>query len=188
MGPADIQPVPADDPTELMLRMINGHCLQQAIYTTAVLGIADLLAFGPMDTAGLATAAGAEEASLLRLLRALASVGILIEEPDGRFALTQVGTTLRADAPNSVRDRALYYGSPVMWGVWGNMLHSVRTGKSACVYVHGVPFYEHLMRYPEAGRPFNRYMGETSERATPRRCFGPTTSPGSGRSWTSAED
>jgi O-methyltransferase domain len=51
-------------------------------------------------------------------------------------------------------------------GVWGELLHSVRTGESACARVHGVPFYEHLLRRPEAGGPFNRYMGSTSERHT----------------------
>jgi hypothetical protein len=43
------------------------------------------------------------------------------------------------------------------------MLGSIRTGEPACERVHGLPFYEHLMRNPEAGGPFNRYMGKTSE-------------------------
>jgi hypothetical protein len=69
-------------------------------------------------------------------------------------------------APGSVRDRALYYGSSVMWRVWGGLLHSVQTGESACRHVHGVSFYEHLLRHPEVGDPFNRYMAKTSERHT----------------------
>jgi hypothetical protein len=153
---------PPTDPTEPMLRMLNGHCLQQALHVTAVLGLADLLTAGPRDAAGLAEAAGADPAALLRLLRALDSVGVFEEAPDGRFALTALGATLRADVPGSVRDRALYYGSPAMWGVWGGLLHSVRTGDSACRHIHGAPFYEHLQRHPEAGGPFNRYMGATS--------------------------
>jgi O-methyltransferase domain len=146
--------------------MLNGHCLQQALYVAAVLGIADRLALRRMNAAELSTTAEVDESSLLRLLRALASVGVFAEEPDGRFALTPVGATLRVDAPDSVRDRALYYGSSAMWGVWGGMLGSVRTGASACMFVHGSPFYEHLIRHPEAGDPFNRYMGKTSEHHT----------------------
>jgi hypothetical protein len=41
----------ADDPIESILRMLNGHCLQQALYVAAVLGIADLLASKPMYAA-----------------------------------------------------------------------------------------------------------------------------------------
>ena len=37
------------------------------------------------------------------------------EEADGRFALAAMGKMLRAEAPGSVRDRALYYGSAAMW-------------------------------------------------------------------------
>jgi hypothetical protein len=37
-----------------MLRMLNGHCLQQALHVAALLGLADLLAAGPMDADGLA--------------------------------------------------------------------------------------------------------------------------------------
>jgi C-methyltransferase len=146
--------------------MLNGHCLQQALYVAAVLGIADLLASRRMNAAELATATQVDEPSLLRVLLALTSVGVFSEESDARFALTPVGATLRTDVPNSVRDRALYYGSPAMWGVWGGMLASVSTGRSACIHVHGLPFYEHLMRYAEAGDPFNRYMAKTSEQHT----------------------
>jgi C-methyltransferase len=154
------------DPVEPMLRMLNGHCLQQALHVAALLGLADLLAAGPMDADGLAEETEADPTSLLRLLRALASVGVFEEGTDGRFALTPLGATLRADAPDSVRDRALYYGSPAMWGVWGGLLHSVQTGESACRHVHGVSLYEHVQRYPEVGDPFNRYMTKTSSRHT----------------------
>jgi len=102
----------------------------------------------------------------LRLLRALASVGVFEEEADGRFALAAMGKMLRAEAPGSVRDRALYYGSAAMWTVWGGLLHSVRTGESACAHLHGEPFYQHLLRHPEAGGPFNRYMGSGSKQHT----------------------
>jgi hypothetical protein len=146
--------------------MLNGHCLQQALHVAAVLGIADRLATGPRLVKELAASTGTDPLSLLRLLRALASVDVFEEAPDGAFALTALGTHLCADAPGSVRDRALYYGSPDMWGVWGALLHSVRTGEAACAHVHGAPFYEHLLRHPEAGGPFNRYMGSTSERHT----------------------
>ena len=125
--------------------------VQQALHVAALLGLADLLVAGPMDADSLAEKTEADPTSLLRLLRTLASVGVFEEETEGSFALTPLGATLRVDAPGSVRDRALYYGSPAMWGVWGGLLHSVQTGELACGHVHGASFYEHLLRYPEVG-------------------------------------
>jgi hypothetical protein len=143
-----------------MLRMLNGHCLEQALHVAARLGLADLLAAGPMNADELAQEVKADPTSMLRLLRARASVGVFEEGPDGRFALTPLGATLRTYAPGSVRDRALYYGSSVMWRVWGGLLHSVQTGESACRHVHGVSFYEHLLRHPEVGDPFKPLHGK----------------------------
>src|SRR5262245_54668072 len=85
MEPKGQPSAPPTDPTEPMLRILNGHCLEQALYVAAVLGLADLLTPGPRDAAGLAEAAGADPAALLRLLGALDSVGVFEEAPDGRF-------------------------------------------------------------------------------------------------------
>jgi hypothetical protein len=146
-----------------MLRLLNGHCLEQALYVAAVLGIADLLREGAKSSDELARVTGADGPSLYRLLRLLASIEVLSEDQNGHFALTSLGATLRRDVPNSVWDRALYYGAPEMWQVWGNLLHSVKTGESACEHVYATPFYEYLSQHPNVGVPFNRYMTKTSE-------------------------
>ena len=160
-------PLPrAPEPLEQMLRLLNGHCLEQALYVAAVLGIADLIGEGAKSSDELACATGADGPSLYRLLRTLASIDVLSEDPDGSFALTSLGAMLRRDVPNSVWDRALYYGAPEMWQVWGNLLHSVKTGESACEHVYATPFYEYLSQHPNVGVPFNRYMTKSSEQHT----------------------
>jgi hypothetical protein len=62
--------------------MLNGHCLQQALYVAAVLGIADLLASRCMNATELAIATRVDEPSLLRLLRAS---GVFSEKSDTPF-------------------------------------------------------------------------------------------------------
>jgi hypothetical protein len=124
------------EPLEQMLRLLNGYCLEQALYVAAVLGIADLLGENVKSSDELAHVTGTDGPSLYRLLRTLASIEVLNEDHNGLFALTALGATLRRDAPNSVWDRALYYGGPEMWQVWGNLLHSVKTGESACEHVY----------------------------------------------------
>jgi len=72
-------------------RAAGAYRLSQAIYAMADLGVADLLLSGPKDASELASAMGASEPHLRRLLRALASESVLAEGPDGRFSLGEVG-------------------------------------------------------------------------------------------------
>jgi hypothetical protein len=159
----ELAPPLSSEPLETMLRLLNGHCIEQAIHVTAALGIADLLREGAKSSDELASAVGADPSSVYRLLRTLASIEVFTEDQDGHFALTPLGTTLRRDVPNSAWDRAIFYGAPEMWEVWGNLLHSVVTGESACEHVHDAAFYDFVSRHQNVGVPFNRYMTKTSE-------------------------
>src|SRR3954452_16433505 len=76
-------------------RAVNGYQVSQALHVAAALGLADLLAAGPRSGEDLAAACGAHPDSLYRLLRALATIGVLDAEADSRFALTEVGAELR---------------------------------------------------------------------------------------------
>jgi O-methyltransferase domain/Dimerisation domain len=145
-----------------MHHLLIAHCLEQAIYVAALLGIADLLAHGPLNLDKLASATGVHRPSLRRLLRALASIGVFTEDRSGRFENTVLSTTLRRDTLSSVRDRAIYYGTQNMWQVWGNLRYSVMTGESAFEYIHGSQFYDYISQNPEVGEPFNRYMSRDS--------------------------
>lgn len=156
---------PASPPqrSEQLLYLLSGHCLEQALHVAATLGIADLLTHGAKSGDELAIATCADRQSLCRLLRALASIGVFGEDQNGCFSLTALGETLRSDVPDSIRDRVIYCGSEEMWTVWGNLLYSVKTGRSAFEHVYAAPFYEYLDRHPTIGAPFNRYMTKTSE-------------------------
>ena len=65
-----------------VLRMISGIHISRAVYVAAELGIADHLAGGPMSAGQLARATQAHEPSLYRVLRLLASLGVLAEAVD----------------------------------------------------------------------------------------------------------
>lgn len=82
-----------------LLQIAFGHMRCQAIYVAAKLGIADLLSDGPKTDDELASATGAHAFLLYRLLRALASIGIFVEDDCGRFDLTPIAAKLRSDDP-----------------------------------------------------------------------------------------
>src|SRR5688572_19096083 len=83
-------------------RLVDGYQVSQAIHVASVLGIVDLLADGPRSCVALAAATESHPNALYRLLRALAAVGVLREEPGRHFASTPLGDCLRADAPQPV--------------------------------------------------------------------------------------
>ena len=69
-------------PAQALSRLINGYRISQAIHVAATLGLADELSDGPRSSDDLAAATGTHAASLYRLLRGLASVGVFEERGD----------------------------------------------------------------------------------------------------------
>jgi hypothetical protein len=152
-------------PEEMLMKMIAGSFVSQALYVAARLGVADLLAEEPRDPAELARATGAHAGSLYRMLRALASVGVFCERADGKFELTPAAGLLRRDVPGSMRDTAIMFGEEWHWRVWGAAYDSVKTGETAFPRVHGAEVFPYLSANPEAARVFDRAMSSMSQTA-----------------------
>ena len=104
--------------------------------------------------------------SLYRLLRALASVGVLREEHGRRFALTPVGACLCSDAAEPGDGWAAFIGQPYQWQAWAHLLHSVRTGENAFRHVHGMGSWEYRAQHPELSAAFDRAMTTNTRRMT----------------------
>ncbi|HEX5875103.1 MAG TPA: methyltransferase [Pyrinomonadaceae bacterium] len=153
-------------PEAVLTEILLGSLASQSLYVAAKLGIADLLADGPKGVDELAQAADAHAPSLYRVLRALASLGVFTEQDDRVFALTPAAEALRSDRPNSLRDVAIFWGEDWHWDVWGKILYSVRTGKSAWAQLHGEQVFEYFEKNKAAGEIFNRAMSSFSTVAT----------------------
>ena len=150
---------PAGVPAEATLtQIILGSLASQALYVAAKLGVADHLVDGPKHVDQLAKATETDASSLYRVMRALASLGIFAEHDDRVFAMTPTADPLRSGVPNSLRDVAIFWGEDWHWEVWGKVLYSVRTGKSAWVHMHGDDVFGYFETNPEAGEIFNRAM------------------------------
>ena len=149
-----------------LVQLISAFRVSRALHVTAALGIADLLAAGPRPAADLAAATGTHPRALYRLLRAVASAGVLTEDGAGAFALTDLGQFLRADDPQSVRALAVWQHVPAVRGTWQHLRHSVTTGDPAFRHLHGVDFWAYFWAYqaqhPAIGALFDANMtGQT---------------------------
>ena len=139
-----------------MLQLIGGLHISRALYAVAELGIADGLAGGPMTAAKLARATGTHEPSLYRVLRLLASVGVLREQPPRTFSLTILGDRLRTGVPASVRSWAMLSDVVGLEAFWP-IIETVRTGQSGVKISTGLKPFEHLHRDPERAARLPRH-------------------------------
>lgn len=152
--------VPAETvpPNVALMQLIFGKWVSMAVSVAAKLRLADHLAAEPRSVAELAERTQTHEPSLYRLLRALASVGVFAEQPDGRFAQTDMGEFLRTGVPNSLRGIADYGGSDWSWKPWGDLIGSIRTGRTAFDHIFGEPAFDYLGKHPEESAVFNEGM------------------------------
>ena len=156
---ANNAPTTSAAPAPMALRdLIVGGWVSQAVYVAAKLGLADLVEDGPKSPAELAEATGTRADRLHRVLRMLASIGVFVENEDGRFALTPLAEGLRSRAPVSWRAFAIFCGENWHWRAWGELLHSVRTGEPAFEHTFGTSLFDYLSGNPEAAQVFDTAM------------------------------
>jgi hypothetical protein len=149
-------------PYEVLFRMVFGKWISQSLATVVELGVPDQLAKGARHCRVLAREAGVSEDGLYRLLRALASVGVLAERGDRRFTLTRVGQLLRSDHPESLAGYARFTGHDMTWRPWGRLSYSVKTGLPAFDKVFGTPIFEYFSSNPDAAAIFDSAMTSIS--------------------------
>jgi hypothetical protein len=142
------------DPGQAILDLMQRGPLAQAAYVAAELGLADHLAGRPMQVDELAIVTNCHPPSLQRLLRALVTLEICVEERDGAFALGRSGSLLLADDVNSLQSRLLWFGRN-QWAVWSQLLQTVRTGESARKRMTGSDGFGMLEGNPGAASTFN---------------------------------
>jgi orsellinic acid C2-O-methyltransferase len=141
--------------------LITGSWIAQVACVAAELGIPDLLRDGPMSNEDLAAVTDSHAPSLQRLLRALVTLDLCRERDDGLFEVTEMGSLLSSDAPQSLRHWAIWWGAH-LGPVWQQLVYSIRTGKSARALITGMEGFEHLERDPESAAVFHRALVEVT--------------------------
>jgi hypothetical protein len=150
-----------------VLRMIQGLHISRAIYVAAKLGIADLLADGPRSSAQLAQATGAHAPSLYRVLRLLAALNVLREQPHGHFALTPLGERLRSGVPGSLSYWAMLTDPLGGLQPFDRILDSVMSGEAGLKLAYNETSFEYLAKHPVAAANFQAAMSERTAAFAP---------------------
>jgi hypothetical protein len=149
---------PAPPPHVQLIQTGTAYWASRVVYAAAELGLADQLAGGPKSALELAGPMSAHAPSLHRLMRTLASLGLLAERDAQRFALTAVGEALRTGAPGSAKAALLTTGSDWCLNAFENIIYSIQTGRTGFEKTQGMPFFDFLARHPEDASLFSETM------------------------------
>jgi hypothetical protein len=120
--------------------------------------VADAIAGGAHDVAGIAAACRADAESLYRLLRALAAIGVIAETEPGSFVLTPMGEPLRKDASGSVWASVVFRGDLIADN-WAHLTECVRTGETAPQVMARESVQSRWSKEPNAQAIFRAVMG-----------------------------
>jgi hypothetical protein len=153
----------ANEGLERLRQLAWGYIPAALIGVIIELGIPDLLADGMKPSSELATAAHANEDALYRMLRTLASFGIVTESTGRRFALTSAGTYLRSDVPGSLRGYIRWVTNGFLFRNYAELMHSAKTAEPAVKHVFGESLFSHLRADQDLSRIFNDGMTSFSQ-------------------------
>jgi hypothetical protein len=135
-----------------------GYSRSRVLCAAARLGVADALGDDERTVDQLASMCGAEPASLHRLLRALASFGVVVESAPAHFALTPFGRPLRKDAPDS-EWAAVVFWSDLLADCWSYLAECIRTGDKAMRVMELEGVASRWSKDPNAMAIFHAVMG-----------------------------
>lgn len=135
-----------------------GYARSRSLCAAARLGVADALADGERPLDQLATLCQADPASLYRLLRAVASFGVVAETHPAHFILTPFGQPLRKDAPNSEWP-AIIFWADLIADSWSYLTKCVRTGDTAMSLMESEGLPSPWSKDPNSGDIFRAVMG-----------------------------
>ncbi|MET2825789.1 methyltransferase [Mesorhizobium shangrilense] len=145
------------DPSQQVMRLGFGFAISQALRVVIELGIPDLLSDHDRAVEYLADATGTNADALYRVMRLLAAEGVFQEVSPRRFALTDVGSTLRADLRSGPGDFVRMINSePYL--AFEQLMHSVRTGEPAFDKVFGKRRFDWLAEHSKQAALFQRAM------------------------------
>ncbi|MGK2868174.1 MAG: methyltransferase [Mycobacterium sp.] len=151
-------------PQIAMLDLGEGVGAVQIAAAIAELGIADVLAGGPMTAPQIAARIDSDEETTHRLLRGAVACDLCtMNRRTGAVKLTRMGAVLRSDHPASLRAWMRYKGMRSTVDAWGGLAASVRSGRSAFEIVHGMSVWEWFAAHPDEQQVFAATMRQATE-------------------------
>ena len=147
---------------QILIQLLTSAWATQSVAAAAKLGIPDVLADGAKSADEVAAKTDAHAGATYRLLRGLASLGVVERQADGRFANTAVGDRLRTGVHRGLKDTFIAETDHVHWQSWERLVDAVKTGLPRPQAVFGMPAFDYYGKNPAEGEQFGLAMRNVS--------------------------
>ena len=146
---------------------IEAYHASALAYAAVKLGLPEKMGARPWSAEALAAELGLSPPHLLRFLRGLATLGICEERPDGNFALTSLGQSLKPGSPSRLGEKVMIVVEQY-WQPWADLVSTLQTGAPAFDHVFGTDVWAWRNENFRGGDIFAAYLaGETFAQAGP---------------------
>ncbi|MEC9347472.1 MAG: methyltransferase [Pseudomonadota bacterium] len=140
--------------------LIFGRWRSQTLHAGVKLGVFEVTGSAPKSSDDVASEIGTDPALTYRLMRALACIGLLVEDDRRRFSVTEAGATLGSTHPQSLRAVTLLEEGQEHYALWTHLCDMVKEGRqNAFVREFGHMAFDHTAADPAGyGVTFNEAM------------------------------
>ena len=148
-----------NNPVAAAQDLLTGRWRSQILHAGVKLGIVDAVAGGQAEATTVAGQLDLDATNTYRLMRGLASIGVLVENGDGQFDLTDMGACFTTEHPNSMRGVCLWEEGAPMYAAWRHLPDVVRDGgDDGFIREFGMPVFAKITSDAEVGALFNAAM------------------------------
>ena len=152
---------------ETALDLMTGRWRSQILHAGVKLNIVDQLGNQQLSASAIADALALDAGNTYRLMRALASIGIMHETADQEFSLTDAGELFLSAHPNSMRGVCLWEEGVDMYSAWKHLPEIVRDGADdGFKREFGCAVFDKITSDLVLGTLFNDAMTSYSQRET----------------------
>jgi len=152
-----MNPTEQDAVEERLRAQIEAYHAAGLAYAAVKLGLPEAMGSDVWTAERLAAALDVSAPHLERVLRGLATLGLVEAHPNDTFALAAAGKSLAPGAPSNLREKLLIVVEQY-WRPWANVATSVKTGTPAFERVFGDTVGGWRRSHPEHGDIFDAYL------------------------------
>lgn len=144
--------------------IIFGRWKSQILYAGVKLGIIDCLTSDSKEVSEIAKKLVLDESLLYRLLRALGSLGFVLEESGHKFSISSQGELLKKDHIQTLQGILLLEEGPEHYQIWKHLPTMIKDGKQNAFFKeYGCNLFEYVYKNTEYSQIFNEAMNSYSK-------------------------
>lgn len=154
-------------PFDKAFEMLSGMFTAQVLSAMTQLNVFEAFGQGAKSLDELAEVSKVNKNTLSRTLRYLVLLGVVVDENNNTYSLTDIGKCFLKETPGSLYGSMSFVSAPPWRNSWNNFSHCLKTGESAFDNVFKQSFFSFLDQNQEYGKPFNHYMTMMTTRIAP---------------------